>query len=537
VLTVRDLFSVIWRGRWIVVACMVVTLAAGAAYVKIRTPTYQAAADIQLQGLQTGQNAAGAATTGTAPPALDDPVSLLSSPATVQRAERQLADDPTAQSATITGTLDPTGTSFAVSASSHDAAAAAAAANAYAAAFVYEVGRVVQSSVDDIQAQITSLTTQITSLEAAERSGDPAAQAEVAAASTELETLYGEKTALQVSGPTYAQVQHAALVPSVSSGLSDKKVAILAALVGLLAGCGIVLARSQLDTRLRARPELEEIAGFPILAELPNDRRLRGQKGRIDAPSPALAEALRELRTTLQVALEDKPCPVVLVTSPSPGDGKTLVVANLAVAWASSGRRVVVVSADLRRPQLEQVLGVLASGPGLCDLASLDRRDRDAAEGWPAAAGEGRDAVAAEFHHSRPLPDRNAVAAALVPTEVPGLAVLPCGGVAQNPSELLGSPGMHAVMDRLVGLADLVILDTPPVLVVSDASELARQVDGVVLVASEGKTSREEVEQAVGRLNTVKAHLIGVVLNRVRKASAASYHAYYDATRAASEHP
>jgi Mrp family chromosome partitioning ATPase/capsular polysaccharide biosynthesis protein len=524
---------VIWRGRWIVVASMVVTLVAGAAYAKVRTPTYQSTALIQLQGLQVGQAGTSGVTTVTAPPALNDPVSLLGTPAVARSAARLLhASDPAALAASVTGSVNTTGTVFAITVTGHDAEAVANTANAFADAFVLQVSRTVNAAVANIQAQIDSLSNQINQLKSQSTGGSAAATAELQAATAELTSLYGQKTALSVAGPGYAQIQHRATVSTVSTGFSKSKIAGIALVVGLLAGCGIALARSQLDTRLHSKPELVAVAGVPVLAELPTDRRIRSsQRGKLEEPGPALAEALRELRTTLQVALEEKPCPVVLVTSPSPGDGKTMVVANLGVAWALSGRRVVVVSADLRRPELEQALGVTVTDRGLCDLASLERRDSDASDDWPLRATAGSSG-SSEFHTARPLPDRNAVAAALVPTDVPGLAVLPCGGVARRPSELLGSPAMHAVMDRLVGLADLVIIDTPPVLAVSDAAELARQVDGVVLVASEGKTSVDAVDQAIARLNAVKAHVIGVVLNRARRAPSTTYTAYYDAAQA-----
>jgi Mrp family chromosome partitioning ATPase/capsular polysaccharide biosynthesis protein len=511
---------------------MVVTIVAGVAYAKVRTPTYEATAVLQLQGLQTGQATSGGSSTAvTAPTALDDPPSLLATPAVANGAAKLLqVGSPADIAATVSGALDTVGTQFSITATGKDPQEVAEVANAFAASYIVQSSKVVDAAISTIQDQIDTLSTQITQLQASSKAGDPAATAELQAASAELTNLYAEKTALSVNGPNYAQFQHRAQVPATSSGLSNSKIALLSALVGLFAGSGIALARSQLDTRLRSRQELEEIAGFPILAELPNDRRGRGRHGRLETPGPALSEALRELRTTLQVALEDKPCPVVLVTSPSPGDGKTMLVSTLGAAWASGGRRVVVVSADLRRPQLEDALGVADRQPGLRDLAALDRRDADAPAPWPldeAPPAEGADTERAASA-SRPLPDRDAVAGALIPTDVPGLAVLPCGGHAQNPSELLGSPAMHAVMDRLVGLADLVILDTPPVLAVSDAAELARQVDGVVLVASEGKSSRDEVEQAIARLSAVKAQLIGVVLNRVRRAQVTSYQQYYE---------
>ena len=140
-------------------------------------------------------------------------------------------------------------------------------------------------------------------------------------------------------------------------------------IAGLLVGCGIALGRDQFDTRLRTSPDIEAITDSPILAELPQDHDVRTGKvsiAMVQAPQSPMAESIRELRTSLRVILDDTPCPLIIVTSPEPGDGKTFVAANLAAAWAMSGSKVIVISADFRRPRLEEIFGLQTSGlPGL----------------------------------------------------------------------------------------------------------------------------------------------------------------------------
>jgi capsular exopolysaccharide synthesis family protein len=180
------------------------------------------------------------------------------------------------------------------------------------------------------------------------------------------------------------------------------------------------------------------------------------------------------------------------VTSPGPGEGKSITVANLAVAMAQSGLEVVAVDADLRRPRLRELFGVRRGG-GL--TGSL-------LEG--AVDGRLREVKAAK-----------------------GLSVLPAGKLPPNPAELLSSRRMHDLLDLLAGQADVVLVDSPPVLSVTDAAVLARSVDGVLLVMGAGETRREAARRAVESLGRVGGNLVGVVLNRVPTRQGSYYYRYY----------
>ena len=542
--TFHQLLSVLWRRRLVVVASMVVTVAVAFAYTDLRAPTWSASADVALQPSSSSNTGSPSVVT---PAGLQDPLGVLSSAHVAQSAAKLITGAPVSDlQSHVSGTLDSTGGLLTIVGSSSSATEARDIANAFAQAFVLDAQSVFQTAVNNLQVQISALTLKISQLEKTNTSTSPA----VEAANAELGDLYGEQTTLQVDQNSYAVVQQKATVPTSPSGLGKKKITGLALLIGLLAGAGIAFVREQFDVSLKSTSGVKELTDAPVLAELPFDREFSLDNGTLavlDLPGSALAESVRELRTSLEVILEDKPCPVVMITSSSPEDGKTFMVANLAASWAISGKRVVVVSGDLRRPRIEQALLVDSGSPGVKDLAALDRREdyqvtdqttsalngvigssMDSSGGREQTPG-GRGSSRWLFPQarSRPLPSQQDVVSALKPTRVVGLSLLPSGGVATNSSEVLNSPGMKAVMERLSNFADVILVDSPPLMAVSDAAILSRHVDGVVVVAVDGQTSSLVLERALQRLGAARAPVLGIVLNRVRTTSISAYQGYY----------
>lgn len=196
----------------------------------------------------------------------------------------------------------------------------------------------------------------------------------------------------------------------------------------------------------------------------------------LSQPQSPAAEAFRQLRTSVQFYSVDKPLQTVMVTSTTPDEGKSSVVANLAVTLAQAGRKVVLVDCDLRRPTLHTLFEV-------DNAAGLTTTLLDPA-GTPA----------------------------LVATGVENLQLLPSGPVPPNPSELLASPKMTALLERLRADAEYVLFDAPPVVAVTDAAVLAPAVDGVLLVLKSGKSKRDMAQRAKEQLEKVNAHILGVVL-------------------------
>ncbi len=290
------------------------------------------------------------------------------------------------------------------------------------------------------------------------------------------------------------------------------------AAAGLIVGIGLAALREALDTRLRDREVAERELPWPVLAELPdlNEKNAKPLATH-DLPSGPVAESMRRLRTNIRFLGGDKPIRCVVVTSPQPADGKTFVAANLAIAYAQLGMRTLLVSGDLRRPSLDGYF-VAKSGPGLCDLLLIpDPEDEDAPK----------------VYEERVAPE-----SVIRFTGVPNLWLLPSGGTPPNPAELLASPYASAIFADLRSLADVVVIDAPPTVVV-DPVLLGGQADGIIVVASVGKTQRSTTRHARHTLEASNERVLGVVLNRMRSHSSEyGYGAYtydYSSGRAADE--
>lgn len=253
----------------------------------------------------------------------------------------------------------------------------------------------------------------------------------------------------------------------------------LGLLAGLLVGLFGAVVRERFDTAVRSIEDLREITDTPLLAAVPEDHTAKTSP--LVWGSRAVsqrAEAYRRLRTSLQFADVDNPVRVIVVTSSVPGEGKSSTSVNLALSFADSGRRTVVIEADLRRPKLADYFEVDRS-VGLVDVLA------------------GR----ADLNH------------VLQPWGNTGLYVLPSGSIPPNPSELLGSRNMKALLARLRDTFEFVVIDTPPVLPVTDAAVAATVADGVVFVVSYGRTKRAQVASSFEQLQTVGGRIIGTVFN------------------------
>jgi len=256
--------------------------------------------------------------------------------------------------------------------------------------------------------------------------------------------------------------------------------------LGLLVGIAAAFVRNARDTRIRSAERLRDLAGAPVLAEIPVDREARQNPLTLGSPSgSARVEAMRKLRTNLQFAGTGAAHRVVVVTSPTVGEGKSTTACNLALALADSGSRVLLVDLNLRRPDVDRYLRI-EPGAGVVSV----------------------------------LAGRIAPSRAVLRWVEGGLDVLPCGPVPLNPSELVASRAMGALIDDVRHRYDFVILDTPAVLPVTDAVAIAARADGAVLVVRHDHTSEEQVADAVAGLESVGATLLGVVLIRTPAARA-----------------
>ena len=269
--------------------------------------------------------------------------------------------------------------------------------------------------------------------------------------------------------------------------------------VGLLCGVGLAFAREGLDTTLRTPEQVEAVAGLPavgIIPELTAQRRSVGTLGLdcniLDSPSSRMAESYRALRTALLFSNGDVPPKVIVVTSALPKEGKTSVSLNSAIALAHQGARVLLIDADLRRPELHFCLGV-SSDPGLGELLSYE-------------ATLPFDATASP--------------------KVPDLFFLPAGRPRSNPAEVLGSTRMRRLLTGCRERFDFVVVDTPPVLAVTDAVVLSKSADAVLLVVRSAQTREQSLLRARDLLLRVNARIAGVLVNRANLHSSDYYDSY-----------
>jgi non-specific protein-tyrosine kinase len=275
---------------------------------------------------------------------------------------------------------------------------------------------------------------------------------------------------------------------------------LLAGVTGLFLALGFIFLAEYLDNTLKSADDLSQSLGLTVL----------GSIGRIDGkyyqdkviasqdPFSPVSEAYRMIRSNIQFMSVDRPAKIIMVTSPTPGEGKSTTVANLGVVMAQAGLKTIIIDADLRRPTQHQVFQVPNLG-GLTDLLCSPELEING--------------------HLRS-------------TSVPNLQLITCGVLPPNPSELLGSQRLGQLLASLNEMADVVILDSPPAVAVADAAVLSNRVDGVVLVTQAGKTRREVARQAISNLKQAGANVFGAVLNRVSKRDGGyHYHQYYTLNR------
>jgi tyrosine-protein kinase Etk/Wzc len=320
---------------------------------------------------------------------------------------------------------------------------------------------------------------------------------------TLLQTRLKESQISEAMEVANIQVLDPALVPTAPLGARRPMNIVFGAALGLLLGALVARVREASDTRVRSRDELLKVTAAPLLAAIPRIPAANGRRHERDgaerieerlvtrhAPRSPAAEAYRSLRTTLafSTARRETPIKTLVITSAEPQDGKTTTAVNLAITLAEQGHRVVLVAADQRRPVLHKVLHTERS-PGLSDVLS------------GAAAIE-------TVIHGVPLPEHASGR----------LDFIAAGRPVPNPAELLGSGAMRELLSKLASGYDEVIIDTPPLGVVTDAAVIATLADGLLIVARMGSTHTEPLRKAVAELEGVGARVLGTVLTDVHHA-------------------
>ncbi|MFN8035821.1 MAG: polysaccharide biosynthesis tyrosine autokinase [Acidimicrobiia bacterium] len=504
-LDLRGYATVLRRRKWTVLAVTVATVGVALAWSFTSTKVYAASADILLSDSQQES------VFGGTPSAQPDPARLVATQIQVlesrpleQQARRRLGPR-----ASRLGSFSAAGVGqtdvVRVTAQSTDPAIARDAANAFANVYVaarhkqavdalLAVNKELEPKLKQARAQLEDLDGQIATATAAVppdtakltdlRSRRDTAAQEYAVFKQKADQVQVD-AALRSGG---AQVITKAELPT--SPVTPKPVrnGILALVLGLMLGLGLAFLREHLDDTVKTPDDLERFApGVPFLGEIPavGDRRSRERVAVIalDQPTSHVSEAYRALRTSVQIVGLRQPVRTLLVTSPAASEGKTTTVTNLGITLAKAGKHVTLVDLDLRRPRLTEAFGV-PNDTGFVSVLIGDAPLSTAAHDVDVSLGA-------------------------------PLQVLGTGPVPPNPAELLGTDRVAELLGSLCRTADTVLIDSPPLLPVTDALVLSRRVDGVVLVVSAGTTRGKHLARAVEQLQSAEAPLIGMVLNGV----------------------
>lgn len=479
-LDVRGAVRTLWRWKWILLACIVL-LPVGAYLLSARNPkVYSSTVLMRINA--TAVDTTLVENNVPAPQAVDQVASqasarLITTSGVAQAAAKFLNLPPASAHGLlgeVSASADPSTGFITITAQAPSGQRAADVANAFASAVV--AGRAasaraqVQRSIRDLEVQLA----QVPARNFLER--QPLSQ-----------QLQRFRALLAAQGNN-AQVIEPAAAPVSPISPRPTRAALLGLLVGVLLGLGLVALAENLDRRVRKEEDFEELARRPLLAAIPRTAYEHGDS------LPYLADAFQTLRNSLMFFNIDRPISSVLINSPARGDGKTTVAVQLARSLTRSGRDVILVDADLRRPQAGSRLGVTLE-PGLSNV----------------------------------LTSSCTLEEALHDVQIEGvsgpLRVLPAGSMPPNPSELLASQRMRDLLVELQEMSDIVVVDTSPVTVISDAIPLLEQASGVVLLGRVNQTAREAFSRLVATVEAARGQTLGVVATGLPE-SASRYYGY-----------
>lgn len=366
--------------------------------------------------------------------------------------------------------------------------------------FVEEQLRNLETSIRETEADITSKEQNLQNLNSARDIAS--VRNEIGALNQKLIDLRARYTDFLSNSQRGAVNQLNVLEPaSLPGGPIDTQLplnVVVAAMVGFALAAGAAYLMEYLDNTIKTADQVKRDLNLPTLGAIPLISKVGTADSKLvmlNSRQNGTSEAFHVLRTNLQFASVDRPLGLVLVTSPSPAEGKSLTSANLSVALARSGKRVILVDTDLHRPNQHQIFRLI-NHSGLTNAL---------------------------------LSDSSKIEGLLQNTVIDNLRLLTTGPLPPNPSEILSTKRMQEILTQLRGMADIVILDSPPVTVVADTAQIATYADGVVLVLNAQKTTRDAAKRALGALTQVKAHMLGVLLNGVSEKNP-GYHYYYYAT-------
>jgi polysaccharide biosynthesis transport protein len=482
----RTYLAVLRQQRWWVAGAALIGLGAGIAFSVTQPREYTASAQILVKA--TGDPVAGAVAQPVTPTDVQTELQLVTSAPVRRAVQRRLGVIP-AVSASEVGQTNV----IEVAATSTDPAWAARTANAFAQSFIAYEQKVrlgaLTAAENQLRSQISGISHQV-------HRYHKRTSPQVAALLNQEAVLKEQLAQMEVSaaGSTGdVELVMPAQHPTAPSSPGSRQDGAAGLGAGLLAGLALAFARNSLNDTLDSKEAAEQHGGAPVIGLIPVvpswKKRDRAMVVSLCDPSSPSAEAFRSLRTSLQFVRQERELRTILVTSPAASEGKTSTITNLGVAFAQAGERVVVVSCDLRRPRLGRFLE-LAEVPGLTSVLLGEHPVEQVLQQVPGQ---------------------------------PNLWVLGAGVLAQNPAELLSGPAVQKVFAHLRDHFDLVLVDSPPLLPVTDAAVLSKVADGTLVVVAVGRTRQGDLRRTAEKLRHASAPVIGLVLNQTSKQGGYGY--------------
>lgn len=363
----------------------------------------------------------------------------------------------------------------------------------------------INDQIANMETQLATTQTRISEIDTAANEDDEAIQTELKQLNLDQTRLESQIASLQQQAQTTAStvsstrvqvtVSDPATAPSAPYAPRVLFYTILGAFVGILIAIGAVALLEYMDNSVKADTDYQTLTNSPLLTTvgaIPNLRSGGNQVYVVSEPRSPSSEAIRMLRANLEFAAAGKSIKTLSVTSSSPGEGKSTASANLAVVMAQAGLRTVLIDADLRKPTQNKIFGI-PNDNGLTRL--LTHPD----EQWQQSGTR---------------------------VAVPNLTLIPSGPIPPNPSDLLSIDAFPQLLEKISADVDMVIIDTPPVLAVSDPLVISRNTDAVLLVAKSGQTRRDALRHSAEALQKGNVRLIGIVLNQQKTKDGVGYYYY-----------
>jgi capsular exopolysaccharide synthesis family protein len=491
------------RERWgLVVLLAIIGAAAAFGISSLQAKQYTATSSVVFQNSQLSQQASGVEVYNNSPSS--DPtimatnIELLNAPdiarMTASAVSRRLTRDDIVNSVTVSerGSSDVAD----IAARNGSATLAAAIANEYAENFVSSQSAAARASLTSALALVAD---QISVLSPTQRAG------------TDGQALLDRQESLKILASLQTggvQLLNKAAVPTAPSTPKTKRNVILGLLAGLLAGIALAFVLNAVDRRLKTLEATQQAFGAPLLASVPRSTAL-ASSGRASVGEVPEFEVFRLLRSYLRYFTVDREMKVLLVVSARRGEGKSTVARNLAIAAQELGSRALLVEADLRRPTVARAFGV--TGPGLAQALVGGLQPLSVAHKIPLRA------VAADSAADN------------------ALTVVTAGEIPPNPAELIESMAMSRFLELARHDFDLIVVDTPPLTIVSDAIPLVKQADGVLVVSRIGEATRDDAAMMRGTLGSLDAPVLGLVINGVTPRPGGYGYGYSPSTQTTSQ--